>query len=543
MSGRCEPDERMDDIRERIIGLGASGQRKSYYPQLQERIDELERANQALAQSEEKYRTLVENVDVGIFRTAAEGAAIVQANPALAKMLGYDSAKELMRVSAFDLYHDIRDRPVLLARLSRHEEVKYQKVKVRRRDGTYIPASLTLTAVRNARGTIEWIDGVLVDMTEQEVAQRRTEGDRARLQAIFDTLPVGIIIIDSASRSVDANERWLQIWGEEAAPKEADRMDRYVGWHPGSTDRLKGEEWPIARALRGESIINEEIDMKRSDGAQGTLLASAVPILDRGGEIIGAVSTIIDITARRRLERDLDEARSRAELYIDLLTHDISNYNTAAMGYLQLAEERFHLDDKDRRLITKPLAELRNSTELVANIWDLQLVESGREKTGPVNVRRMLGQVIEDHSSVPGRDVNIRQRGDCDCRVMASELLSVVFSNIISNAINHSAGAVNIEVAMSADVRGGADMVRVDIADDGPGIPDERKEAIFDRSLMGLTKPVSRGLGLYLVKRLVENYGGEVWVEDRIPGDHTEGARFVVELPLYSEGMGNERSE
>ncbi len=74
-------------------------------------------------------------------------------------------------------------------------------------------------------------------------------------------------------------------------------------------------------------------------------------------------------------------------------------------------------------------------------------------------------------------------------------------------------------------------MVRVDIADDGPGIPDERKEAIFDRSLMGLTKPVSRGLGLYLVKRLVENYGGEGWVEDRIPGDHTEGARFVVLLP------------
>ncbi len=60
---------------------------------------------------------------------------------------------------------------------------------------------------------------------------------------------------------------------------------------------------------------------------------------------------------------------------------------------------------------------------------------------------------------------------------------------------------------------------------------------------MGLAKPVRRGLGLYLVKRLVENYGGEVWVEDRIPGDHTEGARFVVELPLYSEGMGNERSE
>ena len=114
---------------------------------------------------------------------------------------------------------------------------------------------------------------------------------------------------------------------------------------------------------------------------------------------------------------------------------------------------------------------------------------------------------------------------------MATELLSVVFSNILSNAIKHSEGAVNIDVRLEHVVRDDENRVRVEIEDDGPGVPDEKKTTIFDRSLMGLAKPVSRGLGLYLVRRLVGDYGGDVWVEDRIPGDHTQGARFVVELP------------
>ena len=246
------------------------------------------------------------------------------------------------------------------------------------------------------------------------------------------------------------------------------------------------------------------------------------------------MSTIIDITSRKRLERDLEEARSRSEMYVDLLTHDISNYNAAAMGYLQLAEDVLQLNEQDRRLIIKPLEELRNSTELLANVWDLQRVESGRERDRPMEVEKILQQVIRDYRVLPGKDVSIALHQECRCRVMATDLLGVVFSNIMSNAIKHSGHEVNVVVRLSSVVRGGQEWARVEVEDDGPGVPDEKKAAIFDRSLMGLTKPISRGLGLYLVKRLVDEYGGVVWVEDRVTGDHTQGARFVVELPALS---------
>ena len=71
--------------------------------------------------------------------------------------------------------------------------------------------------------------------------------------------------------------------------------------------------------------------------------------------------------------------------------------------------------------------------------------------------------------------------------------------------------------------------------DNGPGIPGDFKSAIFNRALKGTKKAKGMGLGLYLVKSLVDSYGDKVWVEDRVHGDHTKGARFVVMLPVVNE--------
>jgi signal transduction histidine kinase len=75
---------------------------------------------------------------------------------------------------------------------------------------------------------------------------------------------------------------------------------------------------------------------------------------------------------------------------------------------------------------------------------------------------------------------------------------------------------------------------RVGISDNGPGIPDELKKKLFGRSQRGPTKTTGRGLGLYLVKELVDDFHGKVWVEDRVPEDYTKGSRFVVMLPALT---------
>jgi signal transduction histidine kinase len=85
--------------------------------------------------------------------------------------------------------------------------------------------------------------------------------------------------------------------------------------------------------------------------------------------------------------------------------------------------------------------------------------------------------------------------------------------------------AVNLDLVED----GGRRCCRVAVEDDGPGIPDNAKEKIFNRMHQGTAKGM--GLGLYIVKTLVVGYGGKIWVEDRVKGDHAQGARFVVLLP------------
>ena len=156
----------------------------------------------------------------------------------------------------------------------------------------------------------------------------------------------------------------------------------------------------------------------------------------------------------------------------------------------------------------------------------------------------MINSAISQYGSVRGRKVTINRRIECACKVMASELVREVFSNLIDNAIKHSTGQVTIDVHMSKIHENGVEFCKVAVTDNGPGIPDVKKQALFTRYMQGTTKAEGTGLGLYLVKSLIETFKGRVWVEDSVPGDYARGSRFVVLLPLaditrVSHGTGS----
>jgi signal transduction histidine kinase len=115
--------------------------------------------------------------------------------------------------------------------------------------------------------------------------------------------------------------------------------------------------------------------------------------------------------------------------------------------------------------------------------------------------------------------------------VAADDALPHVFLNIITNALKYS-GQQPVSIELRIDPQ--RKIARIAFEDRGPGIPDEYKEMIFDRGFSLDTEKAKRGtgIGLAIVRKLVDRYGGKVWVEDRVEGDHTKGARFVVELPL-----------
>ena len=155
--------------------------------------------------------------------------------------------------------------------------------------------------------------------------------------------------------------------------------------------------------------------------------------------------------------------------------------------------------------------------------------------TDRIDIRNMLASVQREFGAVPGKKVTLNINCNEPCHVRANELLHDVFANLVSNAIKHTGDRADISINMDRVKENGHVYCRVSVEDNGPGIPEDFKGLIFNRVLKGTARAKGMGLGLYLVKSLMDSYGGKVWVEDRMKGDHTKGARFVVMLPAIDE--------
>jgi len=381
---------------------------------------------------------------------------------------------------------------------------------------------------------------MLMDVTEQVMARRRIEemaarsdAERRRLMTILNNLPVGVSVADRQGSIIEKNDIVDTIWGGRTpSPTSIAEYKDFKAWWADTGMTIRPDEWAIIRAVKkGQVSVGEVIDILRFDGTRGTMLSSAAPIRDAEGKVIGGVAVIQDITRQRKLEHDAIEAKEQAELYIDLLSHDISNMNTAVSSYLQMALDKMDIEQKNLQYFTKPQEILENSNRLIENVRKIQQVESHESKHGLVDLGWLLEDVRSEFEHYPGREVKITYKTAIKKFVMSSDLLKDVFTNLVSNSIKHSAGPVEISIVLNKVFEGGREHYKVTVEDDGPGIPDDLKSKLFQRKQRGRTKTTGTGLGLYLVRKLVEDVNGRVWVEDRVPGDPTKGSRFVVLLP------------
>jgi PAS domain S-box-containing protein len=126
-------------------------------------------AEEALKESEEEYRTLVENVNIGVFRNSIDYQGwFIQANPAMLKIFGYDSFEEFRKIIVSDLYQKPEERKLFIEELLKNDFVKDKELRLLKRDGTPIWASVTASLRYDEKGSIKWIDGVLEDITERK---------------------------------------------------------------------------------------------------------------------------------------------------------------------------------------------------------------------------------------------------------------------------------------------------------------------------------------------------------------------------------------
>jgi signal transduction histidine kinase len=364
----------------------------------------------------------------------------------------------------------------------------------------------------------------------------KKDEERVRLRAVLDAMPVGILVSGADGRTVEGNEAGDLIWGGKAdRPTGLDDFSRLSGRWTDTGLELKKGDWPVVRAIRNSEVVQGAvIDLQRNDGAIGTAIFSAALVRDQEGKPLGAVSVMQDITAQRRLEHEAVEAKHKTELYLDVLSHDISNLDLAAISYLEMYMAKETVSAKGRRHLENTEEMLGEISGLIENVRKLQEVESTGGSHSMIDLQVVLDEVAGNVSRTPGREVTVENAYGPPMMIMANELVTDLFSNLLNNAVKYSSDPVLITIREGRTFRDGREYHRVEVEDKGSGIPDELKPKLFTSFVRGKTKAQCKGLGLYLVKRIAEEFGGDVWAEDRVPGDHTKGAKFVVLLPVAS---------
>ncbi|MFB6215951.1 MAG: sensor histidine kinase, partial [Candidatus Aenigmatarchaeota archaeon] len=202
-----------------------------------------------------------------------------------------------------------------------------------------------------------------------------------------------------------------------------------------------------------------------------------------------------------------------------LLRHDVRNKIQIIQGYNELLED-FDLPEEAEKYITKGNKGAEEAAEVIEKVRTLR--EAQEEEIGAVGIKSAVNEAINQARSM-AEEKGIEIEADCfeeGCEVLGGTLLDRVFSNIIENAIQHSEGS---KIRIHGER--GEDEIVCTIEDDGRGIPDDEKERVFDK---GYTTDQARGtgLGMFLVKTLLEIYGGSIEIKDSDLG----GARFDVRL-------------
>ncbi|WP_424356505.1 ATP-binding protein [Methanocella sp. MCL-LM] len=308
-------------------------------------------------------------------------------------------------------------------------------------------------------------------------------------------------------------------------------------------DLIHDRDSELRKLFSGEiSSLVVETKLARKDHLNVTYEISLRRVKFKTTTYIIAVSR--DITARKESERELLIANTQAELYLDLMGHDINNMNQAAMGFLELALERLQdvcpMSKEDEQLINQAIEDLKNSSMLIDNVRKLRKARAGSYKPAEINLAEMLRNIKDTTPETPGREVQITLDLAGECRVCASDMLQDVFTNIVGNAIRHSTGSITVGIKLKTEEIDGTEYCSIAIEDNGPGIPDEVKPGLFDIRQRGKARVSGKGLGLYIVKTLVDDFEGQVWVENRVPGDYTKGSRFVILIPSAKETEGKE---
>lgn len=458
---------------------------------------------------------IVESSDDAILSKDLDGI-VTSWNSAAERMYGY-KAEEMIGQSVALIFppEGQEEFEEIMARLRRGECINHHVTRRRRKDGTLLTVSVTISPVKDESGTIIGASAIARDITER----LRLE---ARSQQLFASNLIGIFVADTAGRLLEANQALLDLleYTQEEWQAEITRTDP-----PTSSVALFLRQLALQAVQQAGNAEPQETVLQKNNGAKIPVLV-AVTTIAHTDTCIGFV---LDISERKALEQ-------RKDAFIGMASHELKTPLTSLKGFLGLLQRLLAGESNEKLLhyLGRMDTQLDKLTQLINDLLDISRMEAGKlvYREEQVEMDRLVQDTVESVQETT-QTHHLQVKGETEACVFGDrDRLGQVLINLLTNAIKYSPNADTVLVHLAADKK----QVLVSVQDFGRGIARAHHHKIFERFYQvndpdAMTYP-GLGIGLAICQEIVKRHGGRLWVESRIG----RGATFYLSLPRLLEG-------
>jgi two-component system NtrC family sensor kinase len=511
--------------------LGEDGEVK-YMVGLTRELTEFQYTDELLKDSEEQFRLLFNDSNVGIIFLDPAGF-VIDINPKFLDILAFDR-EDVVKKNFFVLFSTLKmnssDMLSTFDDNAHFDDEKNIEWKITNRKGE----ELFLQAHSSPILKNDIIIGryvVVENITERKQTQRALSEYTEIIKVIFESVSDGMAISDLEGNIIEINEPGLALFGFES-------KDEIIGRNGLELLLEKDRSKAYQQLLKGrfrDSPLDSKYKAKSKNNGIFDLNISSTLIKDGEGNPLGFMVISKDTGKKEGNEKQLMDDKKRMELYLDQITHDVFNFNQSIITSSELLLNSDDLSELQKKYVKLTLDQAKAVSNYIFNTKKLAEVESGDLKVHNVDLYKMFSCALSRlYQSYSRRTIEINhQLKDSNITVKGNELLEHVFFNIFQNAVKFNRhDEVVIDIRHSPDRDG--ESLRIEIMDNGFGVPDIMKERIFDRFRTGKGDELSTGLGLTLSKEIINQCGGEIWIEDRVKKDFSQGSTLVIILPRGS---------
>lgn len=452
-------------------------------------------------------------------------------NPSATKLFGYTEEEAIGRNISFIIPPDcLVEEELIIESIKKGEKIDHFETVRIAKDGSEKNISLTVSPIKNNLGEVIGASKIVRDIADRD----QQEEKQATLAAIVDSSDDAIISKTLKGIITSWNASATRMFGY----KEKEAIGKHISIII-PKERMEEETKIIESLTKGEKIDHFETIRIAKDGTFRNISLTISPLKNSRGKIIGASKIARDISLRIEAEKQRDlytkglqDLNRYKDEFMVMASHELKTPLTVITANLQILQEMMK-KDVNLIFIEKVLKQVNKLSELISNLLNVSKIEAGKLELNPtlfdlneliIEQVANLQQTTKNHKILFNKSQKkLMVNGD-------SEKIEQVVTNIINNAIKYSRkpGDINVTIAKIKN------FIRVDIKDEGIGIPKKDIKNIFLRffRVRGSASSFSgSGVGLYIASEIIKNHKGKIWVESKVG----EGSEFHFTLPAFKE--------